>query len=179
MGRTGGRAAACCWPRSPASASATWPRPPPTAPPPIRILEPLGDAWGLQHAEAALGRIAHATGRFADAARHHERAAAATERLGFPGATALHLLHLAKAQLAADDPAAAATLERAAAGAERAGDRRLLTQTRVTRAELLLAAGHRAAAHELLVAADRWYTEFGAGEGAELARELLQQAEPS
>ena len=145
----------------------------------IRIVEPLGDAWGLQHAEAALGRIAHATGRYADAARHHERAAAATERLGFPGATALHLLHLAKAQLAADDPAAAATLERAAAGAERAGDRRLLTQTRVTRAELLLAAGHRAAAHELLVAADRWYTESGAGEGAELARELLQQAEPS
>ena len=136
----------------------------------VRILEPLGDAWGLQHAEAALGRIAQATGRFADAARHHARAAAATERLGFPGATALHLLHLAKAQLAADDPAAAATLERATAGAEQAGDRRLLTQTRVTRAELLLADGHRAAARELLVAADRWYREFGAGEGAELAR---------
>ena len=144
----------------------------------IRIVEPLGDAWALQHAEAALGRIAQATGRFADAARHHARAAAATERLGFPGATALHLLHLAKAQLAADDPAAGATVERAAAGAERAGDRRLLTQTRVTRAELLLADGHRDAARELLVAADRWYSEFGAGEGADLARELLQQAEP-
>jgi predicted ATPase/DNA-binding SARP family transcriptional activator len=143
----------------------------------IRIVEPLGDAWALQHAEAALGRIAQATGRFADAARHHARAAAATERLGFPGATALHLLHLAKAQLAADDPAAAATVERAAAGAERAGDRRLLTQTRVIRAELLLADGHRDAARELLVAADRWYSEFGAGEGADLARELLQQIE--
>ncbi|HEX3261680.1 MAG TPA: BTAD domain-containing putative transcriptional regulator [Pseudonocardia sp.] len=143
----------------------------------IRIVEPLGDAWALQHAEAALGRIAQATGRFADAARHHARAAAATERLGFPGATALHLLHLAKAQLAADDPAAAATVERAAAGAERAGDRRLLTQTRVIRAELLLADGHRDAARELLVAADRWYSEFGAGEGADLARELLQQVE--
>ena len=143
----------------------------------IRIVEPLGDAWALQHAEAALGRIAQATGRFADAARHHARAAAATERLGFPGATALHLLHLAKAQLAADDPAAGATVERAAAGAERAGDRRLLTQTRVTRAELLLADGHRDAARELLVAADRWYSEFGAGEGADLARELLQQIE--
>ena len=145
----------------------------------VRILEPLGDAWGLQHAEAALGRIAQATGRFADAARHHARAAAATDRLGFPGATALHLLHLAKAQLAADDPAAAATLERATAGAEQAGDRRLLTQTRVTRAELLLADGHRAAARDLLVAADRWYREFGAGEGAELARQLLAQTEPS
>ena len=143
----------------------------------VRILEPLGDAWGLQHAEAALGRIAQATGRFADAARHHARAAAATERLGFPGATALHLLHLAKAQLADDDPAAAATLERATAGAEQAGDLRLLTQTRVTRAELLLADGHRAAARDLLVAADRWYREFGEGEGADLARELLRQVE--
>ena len=145
----------------------------------IAVLEPLGDAWGLQHAEAALGRIAHATGRFADAARHHGRAAATTERLGFPGASALHLLHLAKAQLAAGSSAAAATLERATAGAERAGDRRLLTQTRVTRAELLLADGHRAAARELLIAADRWYGEFGAGEGAELARELLGQTEPN
>jgi hypothetical protein len=43
----------------------------------------------------------------------------------------------------------------------------------VTRARLLIAAGHREAARELLVAADRWYTEFGEGEGAELARELL------
>ena len=68
-------------------------------------------------------------------------------------------------------------MERAAAGAERAGDRRLLTQTRVTRAELLLADGHRDAARELLVAADRWYREFGAGEGADRARELLRQAE--
>ena len=143
----------------------------------VRILEPLGDAWGLQHAEAALGRIAQATGRFADAARHHARAAAATERLGFPGATALHLLHLAKAQLAADDPAAAATLERATAGAEQAGDLRLLTQTRVTRAQLLLADGRRAAARDLLVAADRWYAESGAGEGADLARELLRRVE--
>ena len=177
-GGRGGRAAACCWPRSPASASATWRRRPPTARAAVEILEPLGDAWGLQHAEAALGRVAQATGRFADAARHHARAAAATERLGFPGATALHLLHLAKAQLAADDPAAAATLERATAGAEQAGDERLLTQTRVTRAELLLAAGHRDAARELLVAADRWYTANGSGEGADLAAELLVSAQP-
>ena len=50
------------------------------------------------------------------------------------------------------------------------------TQTRVTRAELLLAAGHRDAARELLVAADRWYAASGAGEDADLARELLRQA---
>lgn len=82
-------------------------------------------------------------------------------------------MHLAKAQMAADDPAAATTLARAIAGAERAGDRRLLVQTRVTQAELLLAAGHRDAARALLVAANRWYAEAGAGEGADLARELL------
>ena len=149
------------------------PRPPTDCAAAVRILEPLGDAWGLQHAEAALGRIAQATGRFADAARHHARAAAATDRLGFPGATALHLLHLAKAQLAADDPAAAATLERATAGAEQAGDRRLLTQTRVTRAELLLADGHRAAARDLLVAADRWYRRRSRRDCTPRAREAL------
>ena len=140
----------------------------------LRILEPLGDAWGLQHAEAALGRVAHAMGRFADAARHHGRAAASAERLGFPGAAAMHLMHLAKAQMSADDPAAPATLQRAITGAERAGDRRLRTQTLVTQAQLLLADGHRAAARELLVAADRWYAEAGAGEGADLAAALLR-----
>ena len=72
----------------------------------IGILEPLGDAWALQHAEAALGRVAQAMGRFGEAAVHHGRAAASAERLGFPGAAAMHLMHLAKAQLAADDPAA-------------------------------------------------------------------------
>ena len=87
------------------------------------MLEPLGDAWGLQHAEAALGRLAQAMGEPAASAVHHGRAAASAERLGFPGAAAMHLMHLAKAQLAADDPAAAATLERAIVGAEQAGGR--------------------------------------------------------
>ena len=47
----------------------------------------------------------------------------------------------------------------------------------VTRARLLIAAGHREAARELLVAADRWYAANGAGEGADVARELLRQVE--
>ena len=47
----------------------------------------------------------------------------------------------------------------------------------VTRARLLIAAGHREAARELLVAADRWYAANGAGEGADVARELLRQIE--
>jgi hypothetical protein len=85
----------------------------------------------------------------------------------------MHLMHMARAQMADDDPAAGVTLERAIAGAERAGDRRLLTQTRVTQAELLLTAGRRDAARALLVAANRWYAEAGAGEGADHAAALL------
>ncbi len=38
---------------------------------------------------------------------------------------------------------------------------------------MLRAAGDRAAARELLVAADRWYAESGAGDGAALAACLL------
>jgi hypothetical protein len=34
----------------------------------IRTIEPLGDAWGLLHAEGALGNLARAEHRFADAA---------------------------------------------------------------------------------------------------------------
>jgi Tfp pilus assembly protein FimV len=42
----------------------------------------------------------------------------------------------------------------------------------VTRARLLIAAGHREAARELLE-----YAANGAGEGADVARELLRQIE--
>ena len=42
----------------------------------IRILTPLGDTWALLHAEAALGRVAQAEGRYTDAARHHAHAVA-------------------------------------------------------------------------------------------------------
>jgi len=135
----------------------------------IRIVGPLGDAWGLLHAEAALGRLAQAEQRFADAARHHGRAAESAQRLGFGGAAALHLAHLGRAQHDAGDPTAVDTLRRAIAGAERAGDLRLLAMTRVTQAEVLRAAGDRAAARDLLVAANRWYAESGAGDGALLA----------
>ena len=60
-----------------------------------------------------------------------------------------------------------------------ASESRLPTQTRVTRAQLLAAAGEREAARELLVAANRWYAEAGAGEGAEPAAELLESLEAS
>jgi hypothetical protein len=139
----------------------------------IRVITPLGDAWGLLHAEAALGRLEQAEHRFADAARHHGHAAESAAGLGFDGAAALHLAHLGQAQHDAGDPAAADTLRRAIAGAERAGDLRLLAMTRVTQAKVLRTAGDRAAASELLVAANRWYAESGAGDGAELAADLL------
>ncbi len=139
----------------------------------VRLLEPLGDAWGLQHAEAALGRIAAAQGRLDDAAHHHTRAAASATALGFPGAAALHLTQLGRVRHAAGDPAAAATLRRAADVAERAGDPRLLAGARVALARVLLAAGDRAGARALLEAGDRWYGASGAGDDAALAAELL------
>ena len=81
----------------------------------VRILAPLGDAWGLQHAEAALGRIAQADRRFADAARHHARASV-RGRPRLPRRDGPAPPAPGRAQLAADDPAAAATLRQAPAG---------------------------------------------------------------
>ena len=139
----------------------------------IRLIEPLGDAWGLLHAEGLLGGIARAEHRFADAARHHAHAAESAAGLGFGGAAALHRPTSAGPSTTPATPPRPATLRRAIAGAEREGDLRLLAETRVTLAEVLLAAGDRAAAHDLLVAADRWYAESGAGDGAALASGLL------
>lgn len=139
----------------------------------ILALEPVGDTWALLHAEGLLGQIARAERRFADAARHHARAAESAAALGFGGAAALHLANLGRAQHDSGDPAAAGTLRAAVAGAEQEGDLRLLAETRVALAEVLLSAGDRVAARDLLVAADRWYTESGGGDGAALAAHLL------
>ena len=139
----------------------------------IAVLRPVDDAWGLQHAEAALGRIAQAEHRYADAARHHGHAAEAAGRLGFGGAAALHLSHLGRAQHDAGDPEAESTIRRAIAGATQAGDRRLLAAAGVSLAEVLRAAGDRVAARDLLLSATRWYADSGAGEGAALAACLL------
>ena len=139
----------------------------------IGILAPLGDAWGLLHAEAALGRVAHAEGRFADAARHHGQAARSAERLGFAGSAAHHRTQLGAAQLRAGDPAAVTTLEEALRGADRAGDLRQLAMTRVALAEALLAVGERGRARTTVEAARRWYAASGAGDGTRLADCLL------
>ena len=105
--------------------------------------------------------------------RHHGTAASAAERLGFPGAAALHRAHLGQAAHAVGDPDAPAALQRAESEAERAGDLRLIALVRVMRAEVELASGRRAVAVELLTAADRWFTGAGGGEGADRATELL------
>lgn len=139
----------------------------------LRLLGPLGDTWALLHAEGALGRIAEAEQRFADAAGHHERAARSAQRLGFDGAAALHLTNLGRARHGGGDPTAADTLRDAVGAAERGGDLRLLATARVALAETLLAVGDRAGARELLVAADRWYAAAGAGDGAGHAAALL------
>ncbi|MHA6783136.1 AfsR/SARP family transcriptional regulator [Pseudonocardia saturnea] len=139
----------------------------------IHLIEPLGDAWGLLHAEGLLGGIARAEHRFADAARHHAHAADSAAGMGFYGAAALHTANLGRAQHADGDPAAAATLRRAIAGAEHEGDLRMLAETRVTLAEVLLSSGDRATAYDLLVNANRWFTRSGAGDGAALASGLL------
>jgi hypothetical protein len=141
----------------------------------VRILTPLGDTWGLLHAESALGRIAHAERRFTDAARHHGRAAEQAGTLGFTGAAALHRSHLGRAQHAAGDPAAADTLRAAAVDAERGGDPRLLAAVRVALAQVLLAADGRDEARQLLEAADRWYTASGAGDEAAVAADILAE----
>jgi predicted ATPase/DNA-binding SARP family transcriptional activator len=169
----GRRARARCSPRSPTSASATLPR----AAPPATTRSGSSPRWatpgGLLHAEAALGRVAHAERRFADAARHHASTAARAADLGFHGAAALHLAQLGQAQHEDGDAAATETLWRAVAGAERAGDLRLLATTRVALARVLLAAGDRDAARALLEAADRWYAVAGAGDAALDAAEML------
>ena len=139
----------------------------------IRILTPLGDTWALLHAEAALGRVAQAEGRYTDAARHHAHAVDSATALGFPGAAALHRSHLGRAQHAAGDPAAVETLREAVDEADRAGDLRLLATVRVALAQVRLAAGDRDEARQLLEAADRWYAAAGAGDDAALAAELL------
>jgi predicted ATPase/DNA-binding SARP family transcriptional activator len=139
----------------------------------IRLVGPVGDSWGLLHAEAALGRIAAAEGRHADAARHHGHAATSARHLGFPGAAAQHLAHLGRAQHDAGATDAEATLRRAATEAEEAADPRLLAQIRVWLAEAVLARGDRDAARVLAEAADGWFTEAGAGEGADDAARLV------
>jgi predicted ATPase/DNA-binding SARP family transcriptional activator len=140
----------------------------------LRLLDPIGDAWGMVHAEAMLGAIANAEHRFGDAAKALDRAAALSEELGFAGQAALHLTTLGRVRQRAGTPGEARdTLARAIQAAATAGDLRIAATARTHLARVLRGAGDPAAARTLLEANDRWYRAAGGGDGALLTRCLL------
>ncbi|MFL6192318.1 MAG: AfsR/SARP family transcriptional regulator [Actinomycetes bacterium] len=140
----------------------------------VRLLTPIGDAWGMVHAEAMLGAIANAEHRFGDAADALTRAAALSERLGFAGQAALHLTTLGRVQQRSGAQGQARdTLARAIQAAATAGDLRIAATARIHLARALRGAGDQATARTLLEANDRWYRASGGGDGALLTRCLL------
>jgi predicted ATPase/DNA-binding SARP family transcriptional activator len=140
----------------------------------IRRLTPIGDSWGLVHAEAMLGAIAQAEHRFQDASQHLTRAAATSELLGFVGQAALHLASLGRVQQReGDSHAAIPTLNRAILAATNSGDLRLAATARLHLARLMRATGDADAARSLLEQNDRWYRSAGGGDGALLTQCLL------
>lgn len=139
-----------------------------------QLLTPIGDSWALVHADGTLGAIAHAEGRFDEAAAFLARAAAASERLGFLGQAALHLTTLGRVeQRAGHTEQAIGTLQKALAAAGQSGDHRIAATARVNLARLLRAGGQPDAALILLEQADRWYRASGGGDGALRTRCLL------
>ncbi|MFL6271847.1 MAG: ATP-binding protein [Actinomycetes bacterium] len=140
----------------------------------VRLLTPIGDAWGMVHAEAMLGAIANAEHRFGDAADALTRAAALSERLGFAGQAALHLTTLGRVQQRSGAQGQARdTLARAIQAAATAGDLRIAATARIHLARALRGAGDQATARTLLEANDRWYRASGGGDGALLTRCVL------
>jgi tetratricopeptide (TPR) repeat protein len=139
----------------------------------LRLLAPLGDEWALIHLEAMLGGLAQAEHRFADATGHLARAADAAHRLGFAAAGALHLTNLGRAQQQGADPQAAiATLERAIDIALAAGDVRIVALARARLGRVLRVLDRPDAARAQVLAARRWFTAAGGGDGALLADHL-------
>jgi tetratricopeptide (TPR) repeat protein len=138
------------------------------------LLTPIGDSWGLVHAEAMLGAIAQAEHRFVDATEHLTRAATTSELLGFVGQAALHLASLGRVQQrAGDTQAAITTLNRAIIAASNSGDLRLAATARLHLARVMRTTGDTEAARSLLQQNDRWYQSAGGGEGALLTQCLL------
>jgi len=140
----------------------------------VRLLTPIGDSWGLVHAEAMLGAIAQAGQRFDDASQYLEHAAAASERLGFLGQAAYHLTRLGRVRHQAGQlQAARETLTGAIQAAIKGSDPRMAATARVNLARVMRAAGQPGAAQELLRLCDDWYRIAGGGDGALLTRALL------
>ena len=136
----------------------------------VRLLTPIGDSWGMVHAEAMLGAVANAEHRFGDAAAALTRAAALSETMGFAGQAALHLTTLGRVQQRSGSPDQARdTLARAIRSATTGGDLRVAATARIHLARTLRATGDQASARTLLEENDRWYRASG-GDGALLTR---------
>jgi hypothetical protein len=139
----------------------------------VATLSAIGDSWGVVHAQALLGGIAQAEGRFDDAATALERAADESAALGFLGQAALHRSSLGRAQQRAADPRAAATYARAIAEAVAGGDGRLAATARLHLARSQRAGGNADHAVVLLAENKRWYASAGGGDFALLNDGLL------
>ena len=108
----------------------------------LGILTPIGDSWGLVHAQAMLGGIAQAEHRFDDAIDALSGAAQESMALGFLGQAALHLGSLARVQQRAGRPVdAAASFDRTLAAATASGDGRMAATARLNLARLLRSTG--------------------------------------
>ena len=168
--RTGRKGpAGCCRPGL-ISASAIWPTAKAASEQALKLIRPLGDNWGLSHAEALLGGLAQAEHRFADAVDHLDRAAEAAGNLGFGAAAAHHLTNLGRVQQEAGDLGAARTaLHQAVAAAEAVGDARTAAYARAHLGWVLRALGEPADARLAVRSAHQWYEAAGGGEGAVLA----------
>lgn len=140
----------------------------------LELIRPLGDSWGLSHAEAILGGLAQAEHRYADAVDHLSRAADAASNLGFGSAAAHHLTSLGRVhQQAGDLGSAQTTLRRAIAAAQAVGDARTAAYARAHLGWVLRTLGERADARLVSMAAREWFRAAGGGEGAALADYVL------
>jgi tetratricopeptide (TPR) repeat protein len=133
----------------------------------------IGDSWAVVHAQALLGGIAQAEGRFQEAAQALEHAADESVTLGFLGQAALHRASLARAQQRAGDARAAGSYRRAISEAIAGGDGRLAATARLNMARLQRAAGDTEQAAGLLRENQRWYASAGGGDFALLTDTIL------
>jgi hypothetical protein len=134
------------------------------------LLTPIGDAWGLTHAQAVLGGVTQAMGRLDDAAAAFERAADAAARLGFLGQSALHRASWARCLGRAGHRHARAAYGQALQEAVAVADGRLAASVRLHLARLLRAQGERDLALSLLQENAGWYAASGGGDLALLNR---------
>lgn len=134
----------------------------------------LGDDWVVGHLENLLGIVARAQGRLGDATGHLRSAAAASRRLGFQAAEALHLTNLARSLgQAGDRPGAVVAYHQAIDAARVARDFRIVALAQLGLGRALRSEGDQAGADAALRAADSWFRTSGGGDGATLAACLV------